>query len=107
MAKNKPKKYREIKKSLLNSLETANNNTPVFQNLVEDYMTLYETKELAKADISKRGVMVEYQNGKSQSGYKKNDMIEAILKINAQMIKILDKLCINADGGLGLEDDEL
>ena len=107
MAKNKPKKYREIKKSLLNSLETANNNTPVFQNLVKDYMTLYETKELAKTDISERGVMVKYQNGKSQSGYKKNDMIEAILKINAQMIKILDKLCINADGGLGLEDDEL
>lgn len=103
----KSKKYRDIKNSLLETLEKSNNNTPYFVNLVEDYMSLYETKELAKAEIEKKGVMIKYQNGKNQSGYKKNDMIEVILKINAQMIKILDKLRINIDGDLGFDDDEL
>ena len=101
------KKYKDIKNSLLETLEKSKNNTPYFVNLVEDYMSLYETKELAKAEIKNKGVMVEYQNGKNQSGYKKNDMIEVNLKVNAQMIKILDKLGINIDGDLGFDDDEL
>lgn len=101
------KKYKDIKNSLLETLEKSKNNTPYFVNLVEDYMSLYETKELAKAEIKNKGVMVEYQNGKNQNGYKKNDMIEVILKVNAQMIKILDKLGINIDGDLGFDDDEL
>lgn len=103
----KSKKYRDIKNSLLETLEKSNNNTPYFVNLVEDYMSFYETKELAKAEIEEKGVMVEYQNGKNQNGYKKNDMIEVIVKVNAQMIKILDKLKINIDGDLGFDDDEL
>lgn len=107
LSKKKSKKYREIKNSLLETLEKSNNNTPYFVNLVEDYMSFYETKEQAKAEIEEKGVMVEYQNGKNQSGYKKNDMIEVILKVNAQMIKILDKLGINIDGDLGFDDDEL
>ena len=107
MSKKKSKKYRDIKNSLLETLEKSKNNTPYFVNLVEDYMSFYETKEQAKAEIEEKGVMVEYQNGKNQSGYKKNDMIEVILKVNAQMIKILDKLGINIDGDLGFDDDEL
>lgn len=107
MSKNKSSKYKKIKKSLLDTLKKSNNFTPYFENLVEDYMSLYETKEQAKAEIEEKGVMVEYQNGKNQSGYKKNDMIEVILKVNAQMIKILDKLGINIDGDLGFDDDEL
>lgn len=101
------KKYKDIKKSLLDILEKSNNDTPYFENLIEDYMALYETKEKAKAEIEDKGVMVKYQNGKNQSGYKKNDMIEVSLKVNAQMIKILDKLGINANGDLGFDDDEL
>lgn len=107
MSKKKSKKYKEIKNSLLETLEKTNNKTPYFVNLVEDYMSFFETKEQAKAEIEDKGVMVEYQNGKNQNGYKKNDMIEVILKVNAQMIKILDKLGINIDSSLGFDDDEL
>lgn len=107
MTKKKPKKYRDIKNNLIELLEISNSRSAVFENLVEDYMSLYETKESAKKEIEEKGVMVKYQNGKNQSGYKKNDMIEVILKVNAQMIKILDKLGINADGSLGFDDDEL
>ena len=107
LSKKKSKKYRDIKNSLLETLEKSNNNTPYFVNLVEDYMSFFETKEQAKSEIEDKGVMIEYQNGKNQNGYKKNDMIEVILKVNAQMIKILDKLGINIDGDLGFDDDEL
>ena len=70
-------------------------------------MNFYSTKEDAKKEIEDKGLMVEYQNGATQRGFKKNEMIDVIIKVNQQMIKILDKLDIHANSELGVEDDEL
>ncbi len=107
MSLKRTKNYKNIKSSLLEELKNKNNRTPFFENLVEDYMSLYETKEQAKKEIEEKGVMVEYQNGATQKGWKKNEMIDVTLKVNQQMIKILDKLDINANKDLGVDDDEL
>lgn len=101
------KNYKNIKSALLEELEKRENRTAYFENLVEDYMNFYSTKEDAKREIQDKGLMVQYQNGASQKGYKKNDMIDVIIKVNQQMIKILDKLDIHANTDLGVEDDEL
>ena len=101
------KKYKNIKKALLEELEKNGNRTAYFENLVEDYMNFYSTKEDAKKEIEDKGLMVEYQNGATQRGFKKNEMIDVIIKVNQQMIKILDKLDIHANSELGVEDDEL
>lgn len=100
------KKYKEIKNSLIKELKKANNDTPVFLDLVEDYMALYETKTLCLDEIKKKGVYVRYQNGKEQSGYKKNEMLDVILKVNAQMLKILEKLKIEVSEYLGYDENE-
>lgn len=101
------KKYKNIKNALLEELEKNGNRTAYFENLVEDYMNFYSTKEDAKKEIEDKGLMVEYQNGATQRGFKKNEMIDVIIKVNQQMIKILDKLDIHANSELGVEDDEL
>lgn len=101
------KNYKNIKQSLLDELEKNGNRTAYFENLVEDYMNFYSTKENAKKEIEEKGLMVPYQNGATQKGYKKNDMIDVIIKVNQQMIKILDKLDIHANTELGVDDDEL
>ncbi|MNF12743.1 hypothetical protein D3C80_2143430 [compost metagenome] len=44
------------------------------------------------ADVKKRGVMVKYDNGGGQAGYKKNDCIAEMVKVSAQMLKILSEL---------------
>lgn len=71
-------------------------------------MSFYETKNLLIQDIQKRGVTVEYNNGGGQKGVKKNESIEQLLKVNTQMLRILDSLGIKAvqemDGDF---DDEL
>ena len=50
-----------------------------FEDLLNDYMSLYEIKNMLIKDIEKRGVTVEYNNGGGQKGIKKNDSIEQLL----------------------------
>ena len=52
--------------------------------------------------------MVTYDNGGGQKGTKKNDSIDQRIKVNGQMLKILDSLGIKPTGNyLGGDDDEL
>lgn len=100
----KTKKYKAIRASLLDQLERSGNDTPHFKDLVDDYMKMYEIKELAYQDVKERGTTVEWQNSETQWGYKKNDSVDQVLKTNQQMIKLLDKLGIEPDAVI--EDDE-
>lgn len=99
----KPKKIQE---NLLDQLERAGNKNEYYTDLVEDYITMWSTKELLKQDIEERGVRVWYENGGGQCGYKKNESVEQLVKINAQMLKLLSELKITPANGGG-DSDEL
>lgn len=98
------KEYRQIRDSLIDQLERSGNDTPYFLNLVEDYMSMYVNKELCKNDISERGLNITSVGSTGQLVTKKNDSIDTSLKINQQMIKLLDMLGIKPE--TGYEDDE-
>lgn len=102
--------YKEIRKDLLNQLEANGTVGKHFENLVEDYMTMYISKCLLADDIKKRGSPVSYDNGGGQKGLKKNESIELFHKTNAQMLKLLSELGLKAMApaiGVGEQDDEL
>lgn len=101
------KKFKQLKADLLNQLERSGNEKSYYVDLVNDYMHLYITKTLLQEDINIRGVRVRYDNGGGQSGIKKNDSIEQLLKVNTQMLKILEALEISPEVDDDLEDDEL
>lgn len=61
-------------------------------DLVHDYLKLYDTKEALQRDIEERGVMVYWQNSEESYGYKKNDSVDNLNRVNAQMLKILQYL---------------
>ena len=64
--------------------------------------------ELLKQDIEERGVRVLYDNGGGQKGIKKNDSVEQLVKIKAQMLKLLSELNIKPSNDLiGDDEDEL
>ena len=86
--------YEEIQKDLLNQLERNGNTGKYFIDLVKDYMDLWVTKCLLVDDIQRRGVNVKYNNGGGQKGMKKNDSVEQRLKVNAQMLRLLEALGI-------------
>jgi len=108
MAKN-PVKKTKIKTDLLDQLERNGTVGQYYIDLVNDYMELWDTKKKLIADIKERGVTVKYQNGENQWGYKKNDSVEQLIKVNQQMLKLLDALGIkpSQDGDPDDGDDEM
>lgn len=83
---------KKIKEDMLDQLERKGVYGNHYLALVNDYLSLYEIKEMLIKDIKNRGVVVEYQNGREQWGIKKNDSIAELNKTNAQMLKILSEL---------------
>ncbi|WP_423219649.1 P27 family phage terminase small subunit [Clostridium ihumii] len=81
----------EIKEDLLKQLKENETHGKHYEDLVNDYMALWDIKNRLIADIKERGVSVEWNNGK-QVGMKKNDSIPELNKTSAQMLKILSEL---------------
>ena len=90
------KEYIKIKKDLIKQLKLKNANIPTFLSQINDYMNMWVMKELLNRDIEARGVVCSYDNGGGQRGNKKNDSVTDIIKVNAQMLKILDTLNIKS-----------
>ncbi|WP_144034653.1 RNA polymerase subunit sigma-70 [Sporosarcina sp. P16b] len=85
-----------IQQGLLGQLREQQNDGPYFLNLVDDYMAFWDIKSGLIQDVQKRGVMVKWKNGEKQSGHKKNDSISELIRVNTQMMKILQQLNIKA-----------
>lgn len=90
MAKISKKKIRDdlIKQLEKRGLEKMSH----YVSLVDDYCRLWEVKDMLFDDISQRGVNVPYNNGGGQQGYKRNDSVSELTRVNAQMLKILSEL---------------
>lgn len=99
------KKYREIKKDLLDQLDRNSVYGKQFNDLIEDYMDMWITKTLLMEDIKERGVRVFYNNGGGQCGYKKNESVDQYMKINTQMLKLLGEIGLEPDQEAGEEDE--
>lgn len=94
-----------IKKDLLEQLKNNGIFRETYIDLVEDYISLWEIKNKLIEDIKERGVTIEYQNGREQWGYKKNDSINELNKTSTQMLKILSELGLKPVPDNG--DDEI
>ena len=95
----------EIKSDLLDQLDRNGTAGKYYLDLVDDYMEMYDTKKKLIKDIKRRGVTVEYNNGGGQSGLKKNDSVDQLLKVNQQMLKLLDALGIKPSQDGESDDD--
>ncbi|WP_242966492.1 P27 family phage terminase small subunit [Clostridium sp. BSD9I1] len=86
--------YKEIKSDLMDQLERNGTVGKYYDDLANDYMDMWVTKCLLVDDIQKRGVNIKYNNGGGQLGYRKNDSVDQRMKVNAQMLKLLNELGI-------------
>jgi len=101
------KKVRDrILQDLLDQLERNCTVGEYYVDLVKDYMSLWDVKNQLIEDIKERGVSVKYQNGANQWGYKKNDSVQELVRVNQQMLKILQHLGLKPVAGDGMSDDE-
>lgn len=106
MAKTKKEQIREqIRQDLIDQLERQGVYGRHYLDLVDDYMALWDVKNALIKDIKGRGVTTKYQNGANQWGYKKNDSVSELVKVNAQMLKILSELGLKATDVSTIDDD--
>ncbi|GEO58483.1 P27 family phage terminase small subunit [Companilactobacillus bobalius] len=97
---------KHLRESLQNQLKSMEADTPHFEDLVNDYVSFFDIKNDLIKDIKARGVSIEWKNGDKQHGFKKNDSISELVKVNAQMLKILQQLHIETIEGEPEEDDD-
>lgn len=97
---------KEIKEDLLNQLKENETYGKHYEDLVNDYMALWDIKNRLIEDIKERGVSIEWNNGK-QAGKKKNDSIPELNKTSAQMLKILSELGLKPSSKEAPGDDNL
>ena len=97
--------FNDLKSYLLGQLTKNGNNVPVYRELVDEYMELWITVKLLSDDINEKGIKIRWRNGKSQSGYKRNESISEKIKATQQMLQILDKIGISPEN-CGDPDDK-
>lgn len=105
--KNKKDRLREaIKADLLAQLDQNGTTETYYRDLVDDYMEMWNTKNGLTADIKTRGEKVQFVTA-SGANMKTNDSIGDRLKVNAQMLKLLDSMGIKPSQSEGASDDEM
>lgn len=99
-------KYKELEEYLKEQLITNNNYNKVTIELVQKYIHYTRIEDKLIKDIDKRGVNVKWDNGGGQKGVKRNDSIQESVKVDAQKLKILDKLGIKPPESKSDGDEE-
>ena len=99
-------KRSEIKKDLLDELERNGTVGKYYTDLVDDYMSLWDAKNLLKADGKERGAVVEYVSNNGTINKRKNESVGELVKVNDRMVKLLEALGITPDGAVN-DDDEM
>ena len=93
-----------IKGDLLDQLERNGTNGGYYTDLVDDYMNMWDTKCGLINDITARGAKVLIVTG-AGANLKTNDSIPDLLKVNAQMLKLLDSMGIKPSQAEPTDDE--
>lgn len=102
----KPSKTR-VKNSLIEQLTQMGANIPFFEDLVEDYMCLWDVKNGLQKDIKERGVTYIDVSSVGVEMMKNNPSTKELTMVNRQMLSILEKLGLSTDKCKIEDDDEL
>lgn len=85
---------KDIKTDLMNQLILQKKLEKYYEDLVDDYLFLKKLKDKMKTDIRNNGLRIKTTNGNGFETEKPNESCTNIIKINAQMLKILSELNI-------------
>lgn len=105
-----PEESKAIRENLLNQLKNNGAEGLFYTDLVDVYMNLHIAKNELFADLEKRGVVVEWKNGK-QVSIKRNDSLDGVNKTVTLMVNLLTKLGLDIPENKNInpgkdEDDE-
>ena len=97
-------------KSIRSDLQDKLNKKGVFgklyEDLVEDYISLWKTKNSLAKDIATRGAMVDYTSNNGTVNRRKNEAVAELVKVSQRMAGLLKEMGIEPTPE-AVEDDEL
>lgn len=97
----------DILKSLQDQLRKKQADISAFNDLLDDYMAMYDIKKKLKTDIKKRGVSFETRSASGQATIvKQNQSVKDLVAVNKQMLMILDKLGLTTKETIKGDDDD-
>jgi hypothetical protein len=100
-------KRKDIKESLEEQLAMKGVPLDHYVDLIEDYMTLWDTKKALADDIKKRGVVYQDVSAAGNLMWKNNPSIKELVMVNRQMLSILKELKLSTDDVGGGDGDAL
>ena len=105
---NEKKPNREnIKKSLLVQLKSIGASLNHYEDLISDYMGMWDVKQALSKDIKTRGVTYKDFSSVGVEMQKNNPSVKELVMVNKQMLSLLKELGLSTDKVRDAEDDEL
>lgn len=101
------KKRKDILESLNVQLAAKGASVSHYEDLIDDYMTLWDTKNALAADIKKRGVVYTDASSVGVQMQKNNPSVKELVMVNRQMLSILKELKLSTEDAGGGDADEL
>lgn len=98
-----------IRNSLIKQLEVKGAKVAHFEDLINDYLFLFDTKNMLQTDIKKRGVAYETLSAQGYKITKQNQSVKDLVAVNKQMTSLLKELGLTTDAPTGEEtvDEDL
>ena len=98
-----------IRDSLIKQLEVKGAKVAHFEDLINDYLFLFDTKKKLQTDIRKRGVAYKTHSAQGYEITKQNQSVKDLVAVNKQMISLLKELGLTTDAPTGEEtlDEDL
>lgn len=95
MAKPKNEKYNLIKEDLKDQLIDQNKLGHQYDDLLDHAVYLFELKDKLQNDINKNGIRIKSMTGNGYEKEEDNKSVDKLLKVSAQLMKILSELGLN------------
>lgn len=109
MAAKKAISKEKIRLSLTKQLEIKGAKVAHFEDLINDYLFLFDTKKLLQKDIKRRGVSYKTSSANGFEIEKQNQSVKDLVAVEKQMILLLRELGLTTDAPTGEEviDEDL
>ncbi len=97
----------KVRNSLMKQLALKGAQVEHYEDLINDYMSFWETKNALIQDIKTRGVMYKDVSSVGVEMQKNNPSVKELVMVNRQMLSILKELGLSTDDIGGGEDEEM
>lgn len=109
MAAKKAISKEKIRVSMMKQLEIKGAKVAHFEDLINDYLFLFDTKKMLQKDIKTRGVSYKTTSANGFEIEKQNQSVKDLVAVEKQMVSLLKELGLTTDAPTGEEvvDEDL